>query len=129
MSIRVMVADDDALIRRTLSSALARGGFDVSTASDGLSALRLAKVDPPDIAVIDLNMPMGGLEVVRQLKATYGATMFVAMLTGEDEDSTRDLCMEAGADAVLVKPMSPTELRRQLTAAASTLNKAMSVAS
>jgi DNA-binding response OmpR family regulator len=128
MSIRVMVVDDDALIRRTLSSALARGGFDVSTASDGISALRLAQVDPPDIAVIDLNMPMGGLEVVRQLKAIHGSSMFVAMLTGEDQEATRTMCLEAGADAVLVKPMSPMELRRRLAAAASTLNKTLSVA-
>ena len=129
MSVRVMVVDDDALIRRTLSSALARGGFDVSTASDGISGLRLAQVDRPDIAIIDLNMPMGGLEVVRQLKAVYGDGMFVAMLTGEDDDGTRALCLEAGADAVLVKPISPSELRRRLASAATAMNKLFPVAS
>lgn len=129
MSVRVMVVDDDALIRRTLSSALARGGFEVSTAADGVSALKLAHVDPPDIAIIDLNMPMGGLEVVRQLKASFGTAMFVAMLTGEDDEVTRELCLEAGSDAVLVKPISPMELRRRLTNAASAMNKVFPVAS
>lgn len=129
MSVRVMIVDDDALIRRTLSSTLARGGFDVSTASDGISGLKLAHVDPPDIAIIDLNMPMGGLEVVRQLKASYGDAMFVAMLTGADDESTRELCLEAGADAVLVKPISPMELRRRLAIAANGMKKVFPVAS
>ncbi|HEY1816861.1 MAG TPA: response regulator transcription factor [Kofleriaceae bacterium] len=129
MSIRVMIVDDDALIRRTLSSALARGGFHVSTANDGLSGLKLANVDTPDIAIIDLNMPLGGLEVARQLKASYGDTMFVAMLTGDDDDLTHELCLEAGADAVLVKPMSPADLRRRLATAANGLKKLFPVAS
>jgi DNA-binding response OmpR family regulator len=124
-----MVVDDDARIRRTLASALARGGFEVSTAADGVSALKLAHVDPPDIAIIDLNMPMGGLEVVRQLKADFGPAMFVAMLTGEDCDSTRDMCLEAGSDAVFVKPISPMELRRRLASAATAMNKVFPVAS
>ena len=128
MSIRVMIADDDALIRRTLSSALARGGFDVCTACDGNQALRLAEVAPPDIAVVDLNMPMGGVEVVRQLKAKHGDAMFVAILSGEDDDLKRAECLRAGADAVLVKPISPIELRRRLQAAACGLNL-LSVAS
>ena len=129
MSTRVMVVDDDALIRRTLSSALARSGFHVSTANDGLSGLKLAHVDRPDIAIVDLNMPMGGLEVARQLKASYGDTMFVAVLTGDEDDLTRQLCLEAGADAVLVKPISPAELRRRLAIAANGMKKLLSVAS
>lgn len=128
MSIRVMVVDDDATIRRTLSSALARGGFDVCTASDGGPAIRLAEVTPPDIAVVDYHMPTGGLEVVRQLKIRHGDSMFIAVLTGSDDDETRNACLDAGADAVLQKPISPIELRRRLMAAANAL-KTMSVAS
>jgi DNA-binding response OmpR family regulator len=123
-----MIVDDDALIRRTLSSALARAGFDVSTANDGASAVKLANVARPDIAVLDLNMPQGGLEAVRQLKAKHGDTMFVAILTGEDCETTTASCFAAGADAVLMKPISPIELRRRLTAAATAL-KPMSIAS
>ncbi len=89
----------------------------------------MAQVDPPDIAIIDLNMPMGGLEVVRQLKASYGPAMFVAMLTGADDELTRELCLEAGADAVLVKPISPMELRRRLASAAHEMKKVFPVAS
>jgi two-component system alkaline phosphatase synthesis response regulator PhoP len=94
-----------------------------------VSGIKLAHVDPPDIAIIDLNMPMGGLEVVRQLKASYGDSMFVAMLTGADDDMTRELCLEAGADAVLIKPISPMELRRRLACAANAMKKVFPVAS
>ena len=60
-------------------------------------------------------MPMGGLEVVRALEARCTAsTMFVAVLTGEDRRDPRRSCLDAGADDVLVKPISPAELRRRL---------------
>ena len=117
MTIRVMVVDDDPTIRRTLSSALARAGFDVCTAHDGVLAIRLAEVTPPDIAVVDLNMPTNGLEVVRQLKQRHGNAMFLAILTGDDDEDVRARCLEAGADIVFMKPISPTELRRRLTIA------------
>lgn len=124
MSVRVLIADDDAVIRRTLSSSLARIGFDVCTAPTGDQALRLAEVAPPDIALVDLHMPMGGLEIVRRLKAGRGPHIFVAILSGSDDAPTHDSCLNAGADAVFVKPISLLELRRQLESAAIALKQA-----
>jgi CheY-like chemotaxis protein len=118
MSIRVMIADDDAMVRRTLSSALGRVGFDVCTTADGTAAIRLAEVAPPDIALVDMNMPMGGPELVAQLKAMYGRDVWVAVLSGEDADEIRAECLAAGADEVLMKPISPFDLRSRLIAAA-----------
>jgi len=118
MSIRVMIADDDAMVRRTVSNALSRVGFDVCTAADGAAALKLAEVAPPDIALVDMNMPMGGPHLVTGLKAMYGSDIWVAVLSGEDPDAIRAFCLRAGADDVLVKPISPLELRRRLIAAA-----------
>lgn len=124
MSIRVLIADDDAIIRRTLSASLARVGFDVCTAPSGEQALRLAKVAPPDIALVDLHMPMGGLEIARRLKAERGSLIFVAILSGDGGAPTRSSCLEAGADAVFVKPISLVELRNQLESAAAALKQA-----
>ncbi len=118
MSTRVLLVDDDAMIRRAISKVLAREGFDVTTAGDAAPALSSAEQFPPDIAVVDFNMPTCGLEVVRNLKAKCGDAIFVAVLTGEDTEQMRALCLGAGADAVLIKPISPDELRRRLTAAA-----------
>jgi DNA-binding response OmpR family regulator len=122
MSPRVLIVDDDDGIRRVLASALARSGFDVSTANDGEPALRLADVATPDIVVVDYNMPTGGLKVVRALKQRHGTAIYVAVLTGEDDMLTRTSCRDAGADAVLIKPIAIGELRRVLTAAAIALD-------
>jgi DNA-binding response OmpR family regulator len=122
MSPRVLVIDDDDMVRRTIASALARSGFDVSTANDAEPALRIAEVATPDLVVVDYNMPTGGLSVVRALKQRHGSAIYIAVLTGEDDADTREICRAAGADCVLLKPISPSELRRVLTAAAIALD-------
>jgi two-component system response regulator PrrA len=118
MTPRVLVVDDDDQIRRALAAVLARSGFDVSTASDGAPAMRICEVATPDIVVIDYNMPTGGISVVRALKQRHGSAIFVAVLSGEDDPTMHEICRTAGADAVLLKPITPKELRRVLTAAA-----------
>jgi len=112
---RVLVIDDDDACRRSIASALARSGFDVTTANDGEPGLRLAEISTPDLVVVDYNMPTGGLAVVRALKQRHGAAIYVAVLTGDDVPDIRDVCIDAGADAVLIKPITPNALRRVLT--------------
>jgi DNA-binding response OmpR family regulator len=129
MSTRVLLVDDDPLIRRALSKVLAREGFDVSTADDAIPALAEAANKQPDIVVVDFNMPTCGLEVVRAMKDRFGDSIFVAVLTGEDSEPMRAQCLGAGADAVLIKPIAPTELRRRLTAAALALKTQLFAAS
>jgi DNA-binding response OmpR family regulator len=118
MSTSVLVVDDDPLLVRAISKVLARDGFDVRTASDAIPALDAAAEKQPDLVVVDFNMPTCGLEVVKKVKESYGEHVFVAVLTGEDSEQMRACCLDAGADAVLIKPIAPTELRRRLTAAA-----------
>ena len=129
MSTRVLVVDDDPLICRAISRVLAREGFDVATANDAIPALERAANHRPDIVVVDFNMPTCGLEVVRRLKAGNGDGIFVAVLTGEDSEQMRAQCLGAGADAVLIKPISPYELGRRLTAAAVALKTQLFAAS
>ena len=118
MSTRVLLVDDDRLVCRALSVVLARGGFDVQVAYDAAPALELVAQWRPDIAVVDYNMPTSGLGLVRELKARFGDNVFVAVLTGDDDEQMRERCHAGGADAVLIKPIAPVELRRRLTAAA-----------
>ena len=125
---RVLVIDDDAAVRRALASALARGGFDVSTAGDGAPALRLVQIATPELVLVDYNMPTDGLAVVQELRSRYGAAIYVAVLTGEENEKLRRRCLDAGADDVLIKPILPVELRRLLTAAALAL-KVLPIAS
>ncbi|MBK7539825.1 MAG: response regulator [Myxococcales bacterium] len=118
--VRVLVVDDDPRVRKTTATMLSRAGFHVVTADDGAPAIAQAETTPPDLAIVDLNMPTSGLEVVRCLKRLHGPAVYVAVLSGEDDDATRTSAFDAGADDVLVKPANLAELRRRMIAAART---------
>jgi DNA-binding response OmpR family regulator len=118
--VRILIVDDDARVRRVIANAMARAGFQVFTAEDGAPALVLAETTPPDLAIVDFNMPTPGLEVVRRLKALHGAAIWIAVLSGQDDEATRSACFDAGADDVMAKPASIIELRRRMVAAART---------
>lgn len=116
---RILVVDDDQAVCRAMARALMRSGCDVRTAHDAGPALAMTADWTPDAVLVDLNMPTSGLTLVAELRARFGADLFVAMLTGEDEDSIHEECRVGGADAVLVKPILPGELRRRLGVEAS----------
>jgi signal transduction histidine kinase len=92
----------------------------VFTADDGAPALTIAEQTPPDLAIVDFSMPTPGLEVVRKLKELHGAAIWVAVLSGLDDEDTRSASFAAGADDVLIKPVMIAELKRRMVAAART---------
>ena len=114
------MVDDDPRVRRIVSTAMARVGFHVFTAEDGAPALTIAAHTPPDLAIVDFSMATPGLEVVRRLKALHGAAIWVAVLSGHDDEDTRSASFAAGADDVLSKPVMIVELKRRMLAAART---------
>ncbi|HET9626310.1 MAG TPA: ATP-binding protein [Kofleriaceae bacterium] len=118
--VRLLVVDDDARVRRMVATAMSRAGFHVFLADDGAPALALADHTPPDLALVDFHMTTPGPDVVRQLRARYGAAIWIAVLTGRDDDAIRAASFAAGADDVLVKPVMLVDLQRRLTAAART---------
>ncbi|MDH6125611.1 response regulator transcription factor [Kitasatospora sp. GP82] len=113
---RVLVADDDAAIRRSLERGLRLSGFTVLLAEDGPSALRLLGGQPPDVVVLDVSMPgLTGTEVCRALRAKGDDTP-VLMLSALDEVADRVAGLQAGADDYLVKPFALEELVLRLHA-------------
>jgi K+-sensing histidine kinase KdpD len=116
----MLVVDDDPRVRRAITNAMMRTGFHVFSAEDGLPALTIAEQTPPDLVIIDFNMPTPGLEVVRKLKALHGPAIWIAVLSGQDDEATRALCFDAGADDVMAKPAQIGELKRRMVAAART---------
>jgi two-component system, chemotaxis family, chemotaxis protein CheY len=123
---RVLIADDDPGVQRSLSASLSRAGFEVTTVDDGAPAIALASSSTFDLVVVDLHMATSGLAVVRHYKRCYGARVYCAVLSGEDDDNTRGACVEAGADEVFVKPIPAVQLRQRLTEAAAALRAATS---
>ena len=114
---RVLVVDDDELICRQLASGLASAGYQVVTAHDGAGAITQAEKTPPDIAIVDLEMPTSGLDVIRHLKQVHGTAVHVIVMTGHDDERRRSDAFDAGTDDFVVKPTGLSELKRRVAAA------------
>ena len=112
---RVLVADDDDGVRRSLSISLSRAGFEVTTVDDGEPAIALAGTARFELVVVDLHMKTSGLTVISHYKQRFGAGVYCAVLSGEDDEETREACLAAGADEVFCKPIPALDLRRRLT--------------
>jgi DNA-binding response OmpR family regulator len=119
-AVHVLIVDDDPRVREIVAAAMSSLGFQVLVTEDGAPALRIAEQTPPDLAIVDYDMPTPGLEVVRKLKAVHGAAIWVAVLTGRDDECTRSASFAAGADDVLAKPVMVADLKRRIVAAART---------
>jgi two-component system response regulator MprA len=114
--VRVLVVDDDAAVRRSLATALARDGYDIVSVDGGTAALAHAAAFGADAVVLDVAMPEpNGLEVCRRLRARGDHTP-VLMLTARDLVDDRVAGLDAGADDYLVKPFALAELRARLRA-------------
>jgi DNA-binding response OmpR family regulator len=110
---RVLVVDDDQRVRTVVAWQLEADGFAVTEAGDGAAALAQIKRDRPDLMVLDLSLPgVGGLDVLRRVRETDGATTLlpVIVLSGRGGETDRIIGLDLGADDYLVKPFSPGEL-------------------
>src|SRR5436305_11062879 len=113
---RVLVVDDDPQLREALSRALELDGYDVGTASNGVTALDAIGGRRPDVAVLDVMMPyVGGLDVCRTLRERRDR-LPILVLTARDEVGDRVVGLDAGADDYLTKPFALEELRARLRA-------------
>lgn len=109
MSASILIVDDDPHIRQLLAFALGKAGHATREAEDGEQALALVAAQPPDLVVLDINMPrMDGLEVCRRLRAQ--GRLPILFLSSRDDEIDRVLGIELGADDYVVKPFSPREV-------------------
>ncbi len=112
---RAVVVDDDDDIRDLLVHVLEGAGLEVSTASDGASALALVREVQPDLVTLDLSLPdMDGTDVCRALREFSDA--YVVMITGRDAEIDRLVGLEVGADDYMAKPFSPREVLARVSA-------------
>src|SRR6266852_6498999 len=110
--IRVLLADDHTVVRQGLRALLAaEDDIDiVGEAENGRQAVQLAKKLLPDVAVIDIAMPvLNGLEATRQIAQTLSATKVLILSSYSDDDYVQQLT-EAGADGYLVKQTAANDL-------------------
>ncbi|MEO8670250.1 MAG: response regulator transcription factor [Tahibacter sp.] len=113
---RVLLVEDEAALRETLSARLKRDGYAVDTASDGDEGLYLGREMPFDVAVIDLGLPKrSGMELVRALREG-GQRYPILILTARSSWQDKVEGLKAGADDYLVKPFHVEELLARLNA-------------
>jgi CheY-like chemotaxis protein len=102
---RILLAEDDRFLRKAAEATLRRHGFAVSAAVDGEEALRMARVEGPDLILLDLIMPkLQGFEVLRILKQDPATSQIpVVVLSNLGQEGDVQQALQGGAIAYFVK--------------------------
>lgn len=107
---KTLVVEDDRSLREALRYNLVAEGFEVIVANDGAEGLICARLENPDVIVLDLMLPvMSGLDICRELRRD-GSFVPIIMLTARDSELDRIGGLESGADDYVTKPFSIREL-------------------
>ncbi|OUL27215.1 response regulator [Nostoc sp. 106C] len=105
----VLLVDDEAPLRESLTYTLQKEGYKVTTAADGHTAIKQFHKQVPDVIVLDLMLPeVGGMEVCWRIRAFSDVP--IIMLTAKDQDVDKIWGLEAGADDYITKPFKTNEL-------------------
>jgi two-component system, response regulator PdtaR len=114
---RILVAEDETIIRLDLRKTLEDAGFDVcAEARNGEEAVALAASEQPDLAILDVKMPkLDGIEAARRILAERPIP--IVMLTAYDQDELVSRAVEAGVFGYLVKPFRESDLLPAIRAA------------
>jgi len=126
-SYRVLVADDEEVIRDACRRILQRAGHEVHTAADGGKALESLRNDSFDLVLLDIKMPVvDGFQIMNFIHREKPETR-VLVITGYGTAETVARAVEAGAAHVLTKPFSPSELRSTISRVLDSRPKTVSV--
>jgi len=113
---RLLIVEDDPTLRQALTFNLAREGYEVSSSSDGESALQAARNERLDLILLDVMLPgMSGLEVLRALRRD-GVSTPVIVLSAKGDEIDRVVGLKVGADDYVSKPFSRPELLARIEA-------------
>jgi two-component system, OmpR family, KDP operon response regulator KdpE len=115
-TLRILIVDDEASIRRYLRLALNTVEFEVHEAADGRSALAAGAAACPDLILLDLGLPdMDGMEVLRRIRQCCNVPVIILSVRGNEDDKVKAL--DSGADDYLTKPFGTGELLARIRAA------------
>jgi two-component system, OmpR family, response regulator PhoP len=113
---RILVVEDEAVLREALRTQFAKAGFNVDVAQDGEEGLFAGTEYPLDVAVIDLGLPkIPGLELIRKLRAA-GKSFPILVLTARDRWQDKVEGLQAGADDYVAKPFHFEEVHARVQA-------------
>jgi DNA-binding NarL/FixJ family response regulator len=121
VTVRVVLADDEHLVRTGMRTLLEReGGIEVvGEAGEGVEAIAVVRAERPDVALVDIRMPvLDGIEATRRITADPESTTGVVVLTTFDDDELLVRAVRAGALGYLLKAMPPAQLAAAVRTAA-----------
>ena len=108
---RILIAEDDDLMLKTLEFRLKRDGHEVIITHDGREALEQIAVYMPDLVITDIMMPYSsGLEVISAIRKKYITRIPIIILSGMGQEDVVLEAFQLGADDFITKPFSPNEL-------------------
>jgi CheY-like chemotaxis protein len=114
---RILVVEDQDSIRRMIEALVQARGYQVTAVGSGVKALDVASTDPPDMVLLDLNLPgqFDGFDVCTKLRADpMTRTVPVVIISAMDDDESRARATAAGATAYYTKPFSPIALLKEI---------------
>lgn len=102
---RILLIDDEPTLRLTFKQALSDAGHEVTVAGDGIEGLALFDLVQPHVVVTDLMLPhKDGFSVIKTLRQRYPALLIIGV-SGSPQATVQQLCLAAGADVFLPKPV------------------------
>lgn len=111
---RILIVDDDPMIRHFVDLVLTQQGFKVVTAASSDTAMQLLGREGFALVLLDINMPgMSGLDVLRLMRARPGRPK-ILMMTAHRDPATIMKALEQGADGYLAKPFKPHDLLKRI---------------
>lgn len=111
MMARVLVVDDEEILRMLIRDTLEDMGYEIEEAENGQEALERVTQEHYDLMILDYMMPhVTGIEVIERLPAQIKANLPILMLTAKSQEEDRQKVFEKGVDYFMSKPFSPVKL-------------------
>jgi two-component system OmpR family response regulator/two-component system response regulator RstA len=112
---RLLLVEDDARLAALVAESLRRKGWQVDVVGRGDHAIERIRTDPPDLVILDVNLPGGdGFDVCRAVRGGFPGA--ILMLTARDDDIDQVVGLELGADDYVAKPVAPAVLAARIRA-------------
>jgi two-component system alkaline phosphatase synthesis response regulator PhoP len=118
ISKKILIVEDDPSFSRAVSHIIEKEGYDVISASNGLTGLRMAKEDKPDLLILDVMLPgLDGFEICSRLRADpQTAKLPIIMLSAKGQEADKTTGLKLGASEYLTKPVDRAVLLEKITA-------------
>jgi two-component system KDP operon response regulator KdpE len=113
--VTILIVDDDPALREAVSMLLEASGYVVHGMTSGAETLERWPRLHPDLVIVDLHMPGGGIELVRRISKDTSVPVIV--LSGDDEEDVKVSALDAGAEDYITKPFSAAELLARIRVA------------